>query len=104
MNYIATKKVPGGKLLRVKLHGETNIDSLQISGDFFLHPEEALAKIEQSVLGLPLNSEAQILSQKIQEALGMENAVFIGITADDIGQTIKEAVQSASLQANRPQP
>ena len=83
-------------MLRVKLQGETKIDSLQINGDFFLHPEESLQKIETALLGLPLNSEGQVFSQKIQEALDKEKAAFIGITADDIAQTMKEALQNAN--------
>ncbi len=43
----ADYKVPGGKLLRVRLL-ETGgrIESAKISGDFFLIPEDSLAKLE----------------------------------------------------------
>lgn len=93
MNYMATKKVPGGKLLRIKLDGDNiSICALQISGDFFLHPEEVLPKIEEAIVGLPMAISAEALSQKINETLLEEKAAFIGITAEDIAATIIEAI------------
>ncbi len=95
MHYIATKKVPGGKLLRIKLDADNiSIGALQISGDFFLHPEETLPKIEEAIVGLPMAISAATLSQKIDETLAKEKAIFIGITADDIAATIIEALET----------
>ena len=90
---MSTKKVPGGKLLRIKLDTDNiSICALQISGDFFLHPEEALPKIEEALVGLPTAISAEALSQKINETLAQEKAAFIGVTAEDIAATIIEAI------------
>jgi len=42
------EKIPEGKLLRVKveLSDKTEILKVQITGDFFIHPEEKLKLIE----------------------------------------------------------
>jgi hypothetical protein len=40
-------KVPGGKLLKIKLTpSEGRIRAIVIKGDFFLHPEETLIALE----------------------------------------------------------
>lgn len=95
MNHMATKKVPGGKLLRVKLDTDNiSICALQISGDFFLHPEETLPEIEEAIAGLPMAISTQALGQKINEVLIKEKADFIGVTAEDIAATIIEAIEN----------
>lgn len=92
MLYQATKKVPGGKLVRVKIEADETISKIQISGDFFLHPEESLPEIEKQLLGLPKNSTPQQFADKIHEGLAAQKAAFIGVTPEDIAQTIQEAV------------
>jgi len=45
----ASRKVPGGKLIRIKVVFSDIIESVQITGDFFLHPEDSLLKIEEAI-------------------------------------------------------
>ena len=92
MNYQATKKVPGGKLLRVKIDADENIRAVSITGDFFLHPEESLPAIEKSLVGLLLRSSEIEYAAKINTALAEQKANFIGVSAEDIAQTILEAI------------
>lgn len=92
MNYQATKKVPGGKLLRVKIDADENIRAVSITGDFFLHPEESLPAIEKSLVGLLLRSSETEYAAKINTALAEQKANFIGVSAEDIAQTILEAI------------
>lgn len=60
----ADTKVKGGKLLRVRLwsapdsHEKPCISALSITGDFFMHPEEALETLEAALIGAPLTAEA----------------------------------------------
>src|SRR5207247_4227214 len=59
----ADYKAPGGKLLRVRLR-ETGggIECEKISGDFFLIPEDSLAKLEKMLEDVPLReNELKIL-------------------------------------------
>ncbi len=53
----ADYKVVGGKLLRVRLSlgddGECQtIRSITITGDFFMHPEDAIETLEQALTGV----------------------------------------------------
>ncbi len=90
---VAKQKVPGGKLLVVKLKYDDKISELQIVGDFFIFPEDALPKIETSVVGMYVNEDAGTFSEKIHNVAKCNNIEFIGITPDAIAQTIKMAIK-----------
>jgi len=48
----ANYKIPGGKLVKVKLNTTSGkITQVRILGDFFLHPEETIQTIEDSLIG-----------------------------------------------------
>lgn len=80
-------KVPGGKLIRVKMViTDRKIESIQILGDFFLHPEEAITSIECGLVGTVVSSAA--LTQSITEVLENTAAELIGATASDIAEAI----------------
>lgn len=96
MRYSATKKVPGGKLLRVKVEAEGTIEELKLEGDFFLHPEDALPEIEASVIGLPYEATKEELVEKLEAAIGHTKAAFIGVTAQDIAETVQQALKTGA--------
>ena len=96
MLYQATKKVTGGKLLRIKLEADQNINALHITGDFFLYPEEALPQIEKELTGLSTNTTAPEFSERVQQALTREKAAFIGVSPNDIAETITEALATTA--------
>ena len=53
----ADYKVIGGKLLRVRISLESQgaceyINSISITGDFFMHPEQAIDELEQTLTGI----------------------------------------------------
>lgn len=59
----ADYKVAGGKLLRVRLTlvGDVEprtIGSISITGDFFMHPEEAIDTLEQALAGVSFQEQA----------------------------------------------
>src|SRR5207247_5110950 len=80
----ADYKAPGGKLLRVRLR-ETGgrIESAKISGDFFLIPEDSLAKLEKMLEDVHLREkEMKLLVDSFLRGisvrgLGVSNVDFI---------------------------
>lgn len=92
MHYLATKKIPGGKLLRLKIEANETIEKINITGDFFLHPEDTLPEIEKSLIGLPAQSSPQEITQKVEEVLVAKSATFVGIASTDIAQLISETL------------
>jgi lipoate-protein ligase A len=85
-------KIPGGKLVKVKLKTVSGrISELRILGDFFLHPEETLQKIEESLIGCPINGIT--IEKMIDQVLEESEATLIGATAADIAKTITMALE-----------
>jgi lipoate-protein ligase A len=89
----ATRKIPGGKMVRVETTFDKKVESVKITGDFFLHPEETLELIVKKITGssLPLEQEKIIL--EIETILEQQEAQFIGANAREIVSILVEALQ-----------
>ncbi len=84
-------KVPGGKLLKIKLTpSEGRILTLVIKGDFFLHPEETLVALEEFLAGKELDERT--LAADIQNFFDEADASLVGASAADIAKAILMAV------------
>ncbi|TFG32090.1 hypothetical protein EU528_04510 [Candidatus Thorarchaeota archaeon] len=89
----ANYKVPDGKLIKVKLSvSSEKIDQVRILGDFFLHPEETILTIEESLIG-SVKDEISI-TETIKETLNESDAILIGATASDFSKVIMMAWES----------
>ena len=88
-------KAQGGKLIRVEcdIHERSNVVMrLIITGDFFLHPEEAIEELEGSLL--MLRSEPEILTSHIQNFFAKEYTL-IGAKPEDFVNAILNAISNA---------
>ncbi|MBN2229672.1 MAG: biotin--protein ligase [Candidatus Thorarchaeota archaeon] len=86
-------KVPAGKLIKVKVLLESNrISEVIITGDFFLHPEEGLHEIEQSLKGSSF--EIPEMAARIRKALESIDGQLIGVSPEDFALTIRNAIYS----------
>jgi lipoate-protein ligase A len=86
----ADYKAPGGKMLRVRLR-ETDgrIQSVKISGDFFLIPEDSLPKLEKMLEDVPLKEkELKLLIDRFFRGTGARG---LGVTPDDFVKAILSA-------------
>ena len=83
-------KVPQGKLIKIKLWIDQNsIQKVTITGDFFLHPEICLEKIEQTLIGVSLSEDD--LSAAINSVIHDEQAILIGASSADLTNAILQA-------------
>lgn len=89
----ATEKVPGGKLVRMKIDYDEKINSAKITGDFFLHPEESISEIENSLLGISKNETEENISKKVFELVQEKNLQLIGIDPAAIARVTKAAMK-----------
>lgn len=80
-------KAPGGKLVRVRLtESDGRIQSIKISGDFFLIPEDSLAKLEKMLEDVRLDeNELRLLVERFFRGT---NAQGLGVTPDDFVKAI----------------
>ena len=82
-------KVPNGKLLKISLiynEGDNTIDQINIMGDFFAYPEEAIELIENELKNTLLKKS--YLLEKINLLIKENNIEFIGLNAEGLTQGI----------------
>ncbi len=86
MERVGVKKVSGGKLLKVRVIEEGGvIKEVRISGDFFVHPEEALDEIEGCLRGVNLN----VMREVLREFAKKRSVRTIGFELDDVAEIIE---------------
>lgn len=89
----ANYKVPGGKLIKVKLSVSSGrIEQVRILGDFFLHPEETILAIEESLIDS--EKDDKTIEKTIETVLKDTETTIIGATAADFSKTIMMAWES----------
>lgn len=90
--YEGKKIHKAGKLIKIRLEHDSatkTVVSCEIAGDFFVHPEDALQKVEDALAGTPL--EKTELSSRIAKAL--EGAQALGFDPDSLSDAIMGAAQ-----------
>jgi lipoate-protein ligase A len=90
----ARRKIAGGKMLSVRLeHDGAVIVRAEVSGDFFMHPEEAIDIVEEALAGLPLSTASKDISILIDRVLKERGIVAIGFESPDLAGLIREALE-----------
>ena len=89
----ADYKVPGGKLLRVSLALDESydppvIEEITLTGDFFMHPEDAIEELEAHLVGAPWEAEA--IRDRVR-AFYASDVQVIGAEVDDVVHIIMAA-------------
>jgi hypothetical protein len=82
-------KVPNGKLLKIFLQYDEKrnlIEEINIMGDFFAYPEEAIELMENKLKNTLL--EREHLLKKISSIIKEHNIQFIGLDAEGLTQGI----------------
>ena len=92
MDGIAKQKVPGGKLLIVKVRYTERIEDVKMLGDFFIYPESAVIDIEAAIRGMGANSSEESIVVAVEAAVDKAGAEMIGITPIAIAQTLRAAM------------
>jgi lipoate-protein ligase A len=88
---MAERKVKGGKLVRVKaaVEGRT-LTEVRIEGDFFVHPEEGLAKMEVALIGLNTSGILRSAETALTETMTKEGLTVIGFAPGDVAELLEE--------------
>lgn len=94
MDGFSVKKVPGGKLIKIRLNFSEKIDSIKLMGDFFLHPEDTVFELEKVLTGLNANESLEFYSSKLENVLHLNNAELFGISSNDLAETLMEAIKN----------
>ncbi|TMI43204.1 hypothetical protein E6H23_02930 [Candidatus Bathyarchaeota archaeon] len=83
----ADYKAPGGKLVRVTIVEDSGIiRRAQITGDFFLLPEESLTRLEQSLIGIMITESA--VKKVVDDFFTDTGAQGLGVTREDFAKAV----------------
>lgn len=84
-------KTPGGKLVVVDLEVEDGkLRQVQVSGDFFLEPEEALDAINGALEGLSADSDESKIAESVRRVTG--GAEMIGFSPEAVAVAVRRAL------------
>ena len=87
-------KTPGGKLVVVDFEvADESLCGVMVSGDFFLHPEEALADLTAALEGLPTDRTEAEIAERVRTALP-RHAELLGTSPEAIGAAVRRALAS----------
>ena len=90
-------KMPGGKLIVADLTlREGRIAGAQISGDFFLEPDAALAMIDRALVGLAVDAGEDEVARRVREALDPEVMMY-GISPEAIAVAVRRALDAGDV-------
>jgi hypothetical protein len=82
-------KVDGGKMIKISLAvDDAVIRDLRITGDFFVHPEDAVELLENKLAGTRIDDLAVNIDK---EFAGNANVQLVGIGTVDIVHAVKLA-------------
>jgi lipoate-protein ligase A len=89
-------KVPGGKLIRVKVEiSSGRISFIQITGDFFMEPETDLEELELKLINF--KAEPAFITPNVLSFFTSHRTVITGATAKDFAYTINQAITAGTL-------
>jgi len=89
-------KTPGGKLVIVDFAvRDGRFVAMEVTGDFFLYPDEAFDAIVRTLNGLPTSLPADEIAARIQHAVGTD-VTFLGFSPEAIGIAIQRAMSESS--------
>ena len=92
---LAELKVPGGKLVTCQLvvkgvaSGVPELVSIGFYGDFFLHPEERIEEIEESLRSIPLED----LPEGTRTAFQADDLELVGVGPVDFMAVVTAALE-----------
>jgi hypothetical protein len=85
-------KMPGGKLIVVDLAIEDGyLAAVQVSGDFFLEPDDALRVIDATLEGQGADADEHMLAAAIRAQLA-PGVMMYGISPEAIAVAVRRAI------------
>lgn len=85
-------KMPGGKLVVADLQSrDGKLDSVRISGDFFLDPDSALDDIDAALNGQSVTATAETLTESVRAALDNDVRMY-GVSPEAIAMAVRRAL------------
>ncbi len=88
---VIERKVEGGKLFRLRVTNIEGSPSIQLTGDFFLEPEEGIDIIEGCLVECLEAPDKREAERKLRRAITESQIQILGFEAKDIVDALWEA-------------
>ncbi|MBI1973839.1 hypothetical protein HYS54_03415 [Candidatus Micrarchaeota archaeon] len=102
----SSEKVEGGKLVRCEVELDENgmATRVKFTGDFFLHPEDAITDVEKFMVGQSTSASdsESFLASKIAMQLRLRSAELVGASPQVLASVFKKAALEALPAEKRP--
>ncbi len=82
---------PKGKFLKISMDFNETINDIVITGDFFVHPEEAIDELQESLKGA--RTEPQVIRDILEEFFERQEVRMYGISTEGVLSGIMECVK-----------
>ena len=93
---MASSRSPGASSSwSISMSMDGRIAGFRLSGDFFLEPDDALADIDAAVNGLPVESEAKVITDAVQRSLP-DGATLLGFSPEAVATATRRALRHAT--------
>lgn len=87
----AEYKVPGGKLLVAETEVKDGVlTTVKVTGDFFMHPEEAINDLEEALRG----RDASQIDENVEGFFGGKEIALFGVSEMDFAHVLKLTLES----------
>ena len=90
-SHVIERKVKGGKLLRLRFFDVDEMRSIQLTGDFFLDPEEGIDIIESCLIECLAISDKYEAETRLSLVITEAHLIISGFEASDIIDALWEA-------------
>ena len=88
---VIERKVAGGKLFRLRIRPSDEGFSVQLTGDFFLDPEEGIEIIESCLVDCMPLSDRDEAERRLDESMAKAHLQIIGFGAGDLVDALWKA-------------
>ncbi len=85
-------KTPGGKLVAVDLRvADGRLSAVQVSGDFFVYPEEAFADLSRALEGAPIDDGETAIAERVRRGF-RSGAELLGSSPEGVAIAVGRAL------------
>ena len=93
MKYSASEKVEGGKLVTIEVVADEGVvTKAKITGDFFLHPEESITDLENSLVGVKIPFDWIDAEKKVLTVITDKKLNLVGVKSGNLVSVLRKAV------------
>ena len=86
-------KVPHGKLVAARVTFGESVRKVELTGDFFIYPEDGITVMESALVGLSASASEVEMAAAVQSAMDANGIQAVGVDAQSIARVVRGAMK-----------